>query len=131
MEIERSIRHANNWIIAGMAVVFAGLVLLIGIASNDVPGDVEPVQPTFDVAPATSMLPTPPDTPNEPRSVPPSSGVEHRLVAHQQPKPSTHPATPPTDVRSEPVARTAPVERKMETWFPDESAAGRQPDAPR
>ncbi len=61
MEIDHAIRNADNGILAALGAAFVGLVFLIGVAANDVPGNVPVTEATFDVAPPIVLPPPPSD----------------------------------------------------------------------
>lgn len=101
MELDYAIRNTDNRIIAALVATFAGLVFLIGVAANDVPGDVPITEATFDVAPPTTLPP------------PPSDVLAMDGPAALQLARLTLPPAPKQD----------------ETWFADETARGTRPDS--
>lgn len=99
METQRALRHADNRVVIVMAVVFAALVFVIGLVSNDVPSEIPMVQSSFDVAPPVVTQPTAADNPEA-----------NPQVAHVG------------------LPKTA-ASKKEYMWFADDAAQGARPDS--
>lgn len=104
METDNALRNADNQVVTVLALVFAALVFVIGILSNDEPTGVPMVQSSFDVAlPVVTVAAATTRADGEPQPA---------NLAHL-----AHVATAGTDVP------------KDYTWYVDETAGGTRPDS--